>query len=112
MDKQKKGINGRLEPRLTGNVAMDMLSAAILQYAKAFRKIKVANLSSGYWKIFKTFMEVHAPELDIPKEGIQFNNILVRKGSMFQKAAMTFDLYPVISVEDRLSPEEKKAKRN
>jgi len=86
----------------TGNVAADMIYSAIKHYESHGRKVKTVDCSTSYWRIFKSFMKSQDETLDIPNEGIQFNNILVRKGSMFQRDAIKCELWPLIETADRL----------
>ena len=88
----------------TGNVAADMIFAALEHYKKYHRSVKIVDLSGSYWRIFKSFMNKQAPEMEIPTEGIQFNNVLIRKGSMFQRDAIKCELWPVISKADSEAP--------
>ncbi len=91
----------------TGNVAADMVGAALAHYKKHNRLVKIVNLSHSYWRIFMAFMERQAPDMEIPKEGIQFNNVLIRKGTMFQRSAVECELWPIIKEEDRVAPNNK-----
>lgn len=87
----------------TGNVAADMVFAAMEHYKKYHRLVKTVDLSPSYWRIFKSFMDKQGKP-DIPNEGIQFNNVLIRKGSMFQRDAVKCELWPVISKADSAAP--------
>lgn len=80
----------------TGNVAVDMIAAAMAHYKKHNRLVKTVNLSHSYWRIFNVFMKEENPELEIPDEGIQFNNVLIRKGTMFQRLGVECELYELI----------------
>lgn len=79
-----------------------MIYAAIKHYERAHRKVKTVNCSPSYWRIFKSFMRSQDETLEIPNEGIQFNNVLIRKGSMFQREAIICELWPLIEKADRL----------
>lgn len=91
----------------TGNVAVDMIGAALAHYKQYNRTVKIVNLSKSYWRIFTSYMQLQAPELEIPDEGIQFNNVLIRRGTRFQVAAVECELNPLIEPEDRKLPKER-----
>ncbi len=98
MDKAQKTIKGT-----TGNVAVDMIGAALAHYRQGGRTVRIVNLSKSYWRIFTAYMSWQAPELEIPKEGIQFNNVLIRRGTLFQVSAIECELNPIIAPEDRIT---------
>jgi len=82
----------------TGNPAVDMVFAAVQHYKKHGRKIKIANLDSSYWNMFESFMmeQENADIVKITPDGIQFNDLLVRRGTKFQKDRLEVELYPHI----------------
>lgn len=93
MNKEKKG------PILTGNPAVDMIYAAIQHYKKFGKKIKVASLDKSYWGLFEAFMkeQENADNVEVTPDGIQFKNLLIRRGTKFQKDRLEVELYPAIS---------------
>lgn len=72
---------------ITGNIAVDMIYTAVQHYKKYGRKVKIVNLSKTYWQIFAAFMkeQPNSDKVDIHPDGIQFNNLLVRQGTKFQR---------------------------
>lgn len=65
----------------TGNIAVDMVYAAIIFYKRSNKKTNVVNLSTTYWSLFKSYMLRQGMQ-DI-KDQVQFKNLLVRKGNSF-----------------------------
>lgn len=69
--------------KTTGNVAIDMIYAALQHYKKKGRKVITVNLNSQYWRLFSVYMRKQDKSLIFDDDGIQFNNVLIRKGHRF-----------------------------
>lgn len=67
----------------TGNPAIDMIYAALQHYKKQGRKVITVNLSTQYWRLFSVYMRKQKPDLVLDDDGLQFNNVLIRKGHRF-----------------------------
>ncbi len=82
----------------TGNPAVDMVYAAVQHYKRFGRKVKTVSLDRSYWNLFDAFMneQENADKVDITPDGIQFNDLLVRRGTQFQKDRIEIELYPQI----------------
>lgn len=85
----------------TGNIAADMIYAAIQHYKRHARTIKEVRLSHSYWKIFKYYVEKKKPELVLNDGAIQFNNLLVVKGTRFMRENAEFILNPKVNIDER-----------
>jgi len=85
----------------TGNIAADSVYAAMRHYKNFGRTVKTVNLSKSYWGIFLVFIREEKPELEISDEGIQFNNVLIRKGHSFMKQNLECELNALIPVHER-----------
>ena len=72
----------------TGNIAIDMIYAALQHYKKKERTVKTVNLSSQYWRLFTIYMRKQKSDLILDDDGLQFNNVLIRKGHRFQHQAV------------------------
>lgn len=88
--------------KTTGNICIDMIAAALAHYKKAGRKVKVVNLSKSYWNIFERYMKSQpdADKVEITPDGVQFNNLLVRRGTRFQVQALECELHETFIVHE------------
>ena len=77
----------------TGNIAVDMVYAAMKHYSGR-RRIKKVILSYSYWKLFKNYMlrQESADLVEIRTE-IQFNNVLICRGSIFMWEHLKCEFY-------------------
>lgn len=76
----------------TGNIAIDMIYAALQHYKANGRKVITVNLSSQYWRLFSIYMRKQNPDLILDYDGLYFNNVLIRKGHRFQHQAIECEL--------------------
>jgi hypothetical protein len=67
----------------TGNICMDMISAALAHWKAKGKKVTVINLDKMYWNLFRVYMRKQKPDLWFDDYGLQFNNVLIRKGHRF-----------------------------
>lgn len=79
----------------TGNIAADAITAVLNHYKLFHKKVSVIYLSHGWWKKFSEYAKEVHPEFNFD-DTIEFNNVTVKKGSVFM-----IDNLKVELVEDK-----------
>jgi len=69
--------------KTTGNICIDMIAAALAHWKAKGKKVTVVNLDKMYWNLFRVYMRKQKPDLWFDDDGLQFNNVLIRKGHRF-----------------------------
>lgn len=82
--------------KTTGNVCIDMIYAALQHYKKFGRKIKTVSLNKSHWRLFSEYMKREQNLIEVRDDGVQFKNVLIRKGTRFQTKIAEFELESVI----------------
>ena len=100
MDYQYQKMMSKYNQCKTGNIAMDMITEALAFYKSKGKKIKIISLSSNYWRLFLIFMRKQKPDLFIDDDGLQFNNVLIRKGHRFMAQNIEFEFEKKIILAD------------
>lgn len=94
-------MNNKLKTTNTGNVAADMIYVGIQHYKRCARTVKEVRLSHSYWRIFKTYIQRRNPEFEMNEDAVQFNNLLVIKGTRFMTERAQFILNPKVNIDER-----------
>lgn len=80
-----------INKKSTGNICIDMIAEALAFYKGKGKKAKIINLDSHYWRLFKIYMRKQQPDLFFDDDGLQFNNVLIRKGHRFMHQHLEFE---------------------
>lgn len=78
---------------------MDMISEALAHWKAKGKKVTIVNLDKMYWNLFRVYMRKQKPDLWFDDDGLQFNNVLIRKGHRFmsQRLEVEFEKKKVLA---------------
>lgn len=85
----------------TGNPAIDMVAACINHCERYGKRIAEIRLNHKYWRMFCEGVKRLDETIDTSDNEVNFDNVTVRKGTMFQTKQLTYDLVkdkPLIAV--------------
>ena len=85
--------------KTTGNICMDMIAEALAYHKSKGKKVKVVNLDKMYWNLFRVYMRKQKPDLWFDDDGLQFKNVLIRKGHRFmhERLEVEFDKKQILA---------------
>lgn len=90
---------------ITGYPVIDMVGACINHAERFYRKVRVITLAPKYWDRFmdsiKRIDETYADE---KVEAIDFDGVIVSRGSRFQLKSLKYELVPIVD-ERKTKPE-------
>jgi hypothetical protein len=79
----------------TGNLAVDMVAACINHAEFHKKKVKHIFLKDAYWIMFTDYVQRSDPEYLFDRK-VEFDGVLIRKASIFQRQALYYELEKVI----------------
>ena len=77
---------------VSGNAVIDTILAAVKHYKKGGRRVSLVTLAPSRWRLFVDGLKRLAPEKDIDGDEVEFNDLKVRKGSVFMTEQYDFKL--------------------